>query len=357
MVSEQEVMNILSRVKDPEIGASIVKMGMVKKVEIKGNDVTVYVDLTTPACPLKDEVESRVKEALAQIKDIGKIEVIVGAKVHSTRSIMPEDTLPSVKNVIAIASGKGGVGKTTIACNLAIALSNFGAKVGILDGDIYGPSVPRIIGVKEPPKTDGKKIFPPIVHNVKVMSVGFFITEDTPLIWRGPIISNVLRQLIMDVEWGELDYLIVDLPPGTGDIPLTLAQTLPLAGVIIVTTPQPTAYMIATKALQMFKKLNANILGIIENMSYFICPNCGAKHDIFGYGGGKSIAEKLGVPFLGEVPLDPIIRIRSDDGIPLTIKNEQSEAGKAYYEIAKRVAARISILAFRKIATQDTKNI
>lgn len=357
MVSEKEIMEILEKVRDPEIGASIVKMGMVKKVEIKGNEVTVYVDLTTPACPLKDEVESRVKNALSNLKGVGRVNVIVGAKVHSTRTIMPEDILPNVKNVIAIASGKGGVGKTTVACNLAIALSNFGAKVGLLDGDIYGPSVPRIIGVKDPPKTDGKKIFPPVANNVKVMSVGFFITEDTPLIWRGPIISNVLRQLIMDVDWGELDYLIVDLPPGTGDIPLTLAQTLPLAGVIIVTTPQPTAYSIATKALQMFKKLNTNIIGIIENMSYFVCPDCGKRHEIFGYGGGKEVAEKMGVPFLGEIPLDPVIRARSDEGYPITIENTKSEASKAYYEIAKKVAAQISILAFRKIANQNIKNI
>jgi ATP-binding protein involved in chromosome partitioning len=357
MVDEKEVMDALSKVKDPELGASIVRLGMVRKVEIKGNDVTVYVDLTTPACPLKDEVEARVKASLSELKEIGKIEVKVGAKVNPSRIIMPEDILPTVKNVIAIASGKGGVGKTTVACNLAIALANLGAKVGLLDGDIYGPSVPRIMGVKEPPKTDGKKIYPPEVHNVKVISVGFFITEDTPLIWRGPIISNVLKQLITEVEWGDLDYLIVDLPPGTGDIPLTLAQTLPLAGVIIVTTPQPTSYTIATKSLQMFKKLNTNIIGIIENMSYFICPHCGKRSEIFGYGGGKAIAEKLNMPFLGEIPLDSFIRERSDEGQPITIDISHNEASRCYYEIAKKVAARISVIALSKYAKQDVKNI
>ncbi len=256
--------------------------------------------------------------------------------------------LPTVKNIIAIASGKGGVGKTTLACNLALALSKFGAKVGLLDGDIYGPSIPRMLKVDEPVRSNGVKLIPPVSYNIKVMSIGFFITDDTPLIWRGPILANVLRQMITDVEWGELDYLIVDLPPGTGDVPLTLAQTLPLTGVIIVTTPQDAAVKIATKALLMFKKLNVEILGVVENMSYYICEHCGNKNYIFGSGGAKEMAKNYNVPFLGEVPFDPEIRMKSDEGKLAMLYNSETPSSKAYIDLSMQVAARVSIINYTK---------
>jgi len=346
MVKEKEVWDTLAKIKDPEIGVSIVKLNMIKKVEVKDDNVYIELELTTPACPLKDSIEAEIKNELKKIKGINKIDIKTTAKVSPSRQILQGDILPTVKNVIAIASGKGGVGKTTIACNIAIALAMLGSKVGLLDGDIYGPSVPRIMGVKEPAGVRQNILIPPVAYNVKVISIGFFISDETPLIWRGPIVSGALRQLITQVEWGELDYLIVDLPPGTGDIHLTLAQTLPLTGTIIVTTPQPVAYNVAIKALQMFKKLNVEIIGIIENMSYFVCPHCKNKVDIFDSQGGKAIAGKYNIPFLGEIPLDPLIRESSDNGIPVVIQN--NEASKYYFEIAKKVAGRVSVISKSK---------
>ncbi len=351
MIKEEEIWKILEKIRDPELGVSIVKMGMIKKVELKNRKVLVECELTTPACPLKKEIEESIREELRKIDGIDDVEIKTTAKVLPSRRVLPEDILPNVKNIIAIGSGKGGVGKTTVSCNLAIALAQNGAKVGLLDGDIYGPSVPKMLAIKEPVRTDGKKLIPPEVHGIKVISIGFFITEDTPLIWRGPIISGALRQLFTDVDWGELDYLIVDLPPGTGDIPLTLAQTLPNAHGVIVTTPQPAAYSIAMKALMMFRKLNLNVIGVIENMSYFICPHCKGRVDIFGSGGGKELADKLGVSFLGGIPLDTEIRIGSDEGIPIVVSNPSSEAAKAYHEIAKRLAGKLSIISYKLLKT------
>ncbi len=347
MIKEKEILDILDRIKDPELGVSIVKMGMIKKVEIDGGKVIVECELTTPACPLKKEIEDSIIYELKKIKGVKEVEVKTSAKVLPSRRILPEDILPNVKNIIAIASGKGGVGKTTVACNIAVALAISGAKVGLLDGDIYGPSVPRMLGIKDPVRTDGKKLLPPISYGVKVISIGFFITEDTPLIWRGPIVSGALRQLITDVDWGELDYLIVDLPPGTGDVPLTLAQLLPNASILVVTTPQPAAYSIAMKALTMFKKLNNNILGIVENMSYLICPHCKNRIDVFGSGGGRELADKLNVPYLGSIPLDPSLRKLSDEGIPILIAEPESEAAKAYFEVTRKLAGRLSILSYK----------
>jgi len=352
MDKEEEIWKTLEKIRDPELGISIVKMGMIKKVELKKNKAIIECELTTPACPLKKEIEDAIREEVKKIEGIEEVELKTTARVMASRRILPEDILPNVKNIIAIGSGKGGVGKTTVSCNLAIALAQNGAKVGLLDGDIYGPSVPRMLGVKEPVRTDGKKLIPPEAHGIKVISIGFFITEDTPLIWRGPIISGALRQLFTDVEWGELDYLIVDLPPGTGDIPLTLAQTLPQAHGVIVTTPQPAAYNIAMKALMMFRKLNLNVIGVIENMSYFKCPHCNNKIDIFGSGGGRELAEKLGVSFLGEIPLDEEIRIGSDEGIPIVVSKPNSEAAKAYHEIAKKLAGKLSVISFKLLRAQ-----
>lgn len=346
MVKEDEIWNVLDGIKDPELGVSIVKMGMIKKVEIKGDKVFIECELTTPACPLKKDIEDSIKNALNNI-GVKNIEIKTSAKVLPSRRITPEDILPGVKNIIAIASGKGGVGKSTVACNIAVSLAQTGAKVGILDGDIHGPSIPRLMGVKDPVRTDGKKLYPPISYDVKVMSIGFFISEDTPLIWRGPIMSGALKQLVTDVAWEDLDYLIVDLPPGTGDIPLTLIQMLPNAHAVIVTTPQPLAYNVATKSLMMFKKLNSSVLGVIENMSYFICPHCNNKIEIFGSQGGKEMAEKMGVPFLGSIPLDQDLRKYSDEGKPIVIAKPESEVAKAYYEISKKLAARLSILSYK----------
>jgi len=347
MIKDKDILDVLNNVKDPELGVSIVKLGMVKKVEVENDKVFIEVELTTPACPLGNQIEKSVKEAVTKAYPNLNVEVKLSAKTTS-RLIAPEDILPTVKNVIAIASGKGGVGKTTLACNLALALSKFNVKVGLLDGDIYGPSIPTMLKINEPVRSNGVKLIPPISHNIKVMSIGFFITEDTPLIWRGPILANVLRQMIMDVDWGELDYLIVDLPPGTGDVPLTLAQTLPLTGVIIVTTPQDAAVKIASKALTMFKKLNVEILGVVENMSYYLCEKCGNKNYIFGSEGAREMAKKYNVSFLGEIPFDPEIRIRSDEGKLALLFNSESPSSKAYINLAMQVAARVSVINYSK---------
>ncbi len=342
-------MAALAGVKDPELGRDLVSLRMVEDVRVDGGKVTFTLNLTTPACPLRTRLEESARSAVRNLPGVEDVDMKTGAVVYSTRDSDNTDLLRGVKNIIAIASGKGGVGKSTVAVNLAVALAESGAKVGILDADVYGPNIPLMMGVKEPPEVRGERIMAPISHGVKVASLGFFYNEQTPVIWRGPLVAGAVRQLLTQVEWGELDYLVCDLPPGTGDSSLTLAQTVPLGGVVIVTTPQEAALSIAAKALAMFKRLNVPILGVVENMSYFICPHCGEKTEIFSSGGGRKVASERGVDFLGEIPFGLSIREHSDSGDPVVSALPESPEAQVFKELALRVAGMVSIVAYAKM--------
>jgi ATP-binding protein involved in chromosome partitioning len=347
--SVEDVMKALGEVKDPELGRDIVSLHMVEGVTVDGGRVTFTLNLTTPACPLRTRLEEASKEAVASLPGVSEVVLKTGSVVYATRDYANAETLRGVKNIIAVASGKGGVGKSTIAVNLAVALAASGAKVGILDADVYGPNVPLMMGVRGEAEVKDQRIIPPVAHGVKVASLGFFYKEETPVIWRGPLVAGAVRQLLTQVDWGELDYLVCDMPPGTGDASLTLAQTVPLGGVLIVTTPQEAALSIAAKALAMFRRLNVPILGVVENMSYFVCPHCGEKTPIFSSGGGKKVASERNVDFLGEIPLDVAIRERSDAGEPVVASLPNSPEALVFKELAFRVAGMVSIVAFAKM--------
>jgi ATP-binding protein involved in chromosome partitioning len=347
--TEEEVMKALSGVKDPELGKDVVSLHMVEGVKVDGGKVTFTLNLTTPACPLRERLEESAKSAVAGVPGVKEVQMKTASNVYATRDYADAEMLRGVKNIIAVASGKGGVGKSTVAVNLAVALAASGAKVGILDADVYGPNIPLMMGVKSGAEVKEEKIIPPVAHGVKIASLGFFYNEETPVIWRGPLVAGAVRQLLTQVDWGDLDYLVCDLPPGTGDSSLTLAQTVPLGGVLIVTTPQEAALNIAAKALAMFKRLNVPILGVIENMSYFVCPHCGEKTPIFSTGGGRKIAEERGVDFLGEIPIGLAIREQSDKGVPIVAAMPESPEALVYKELAFRVAGMVSIVAFAKM--------
>ena len=348
MVNTEDVLRALAQVKDPELGRDLVSLNMVEGVKVDGGSVSFTLNLTTPACPLRTTLEASAREAVAKVKGVATVEMKTSSKVFATRDYDRADTLKGVKNVVAVASGKGGVGKSTIAVNLAVALAGSGAKVGILDADVYGPNIPLMMGVTSQPEVQGETIIPPEAFGVKVASLGFFYGEQAPVIWRGPLVAGAVRQLITQVGWGDLDYLVVDLPPGTGDAALTLAQTVPLGGAVIVTTPQEAALSIAAKALAMFKRLNVPILGVVENMSYFVCPHCGEKSHIFSSGGGRKMAHKHEVDFLGEIPLGISVREKSDEGAPVVASLPDSPESLAFKELAFRVAGMVSIVAFAR---------
>jgi ATP-binding protein involved in chromosome partitioning len=345
MTTVDQVLTSLRKVVDPELHKDIVSMGMIKDLAITDGKVSFTLELTTPACPFNDDIEQDVRAALSDI-GVQNLDLKVTARVMEGRAISMDELIPDVKNIIAVASGKGGVGKTTIAVNLALALARSGAKVGLLDADIYGPSVPLMLGAEADPQVLKNKIQPPNVEGVKVISMGFFYEQSQQAgIYRGPIVSGIIKQFLTDVEWGSLDYLIIDLPPGTGDAPLTMAQTIPVTGIIIVTTPQDVAMNVAVKALGMFSKLNVPIVGVIENMSYLQCPHCSEHISIFGKGGGQKISEKFGIPFLGEIPLSPQIMEGSDKGKPVIVSDPDSIQANALRKVAKTIAGRISVIA------------
>lgn len=314
-LTNDQIVAALRTVQDPELFKDIVTLGMVKHIEVSGSDVKVRVELTTPGCPLKEVIERNVTAAL---KNAGaeRVQVELTANVRGPAAPRKE-VLPQIKNVVAVGAGKGGVGKSTLALNIAIGLHRCGAKVGLMDGDIYGPSMPTMLGVKGiTPQMRNNKILPHHVHGIYAVTIGSLVEQDKPLIWRGPMAHGAFKQLLLDnTEWPELDYLIVDLPPGTGDVPLTLCQLLPLTGAVIVATPQQVALDDAVRAVGMFKQLNAPVLGLIENMSYFIAPD-GSEHDIFGRGGTEKAAQRLGLPYLGEIPMFTELRVNSDHGKP-----------------------------------------
>jgi ATP-binding protein involved in chromosome partitioning len=327
----------LAKVKDPLFGQDLVALGYVKKAEPDG----VEVQLPTPAHPHKLAIEQRVREELAATG--ATVKVSFTAEVSS--KLRPGgDKMPGVKNIIAVAAGKGGVGKSTVSTNLALALKQHGASVGLLDADVYGPSVPTMLGEPDAPagNTAGKRIIPAVHWGMKVMSVGFFVDRDGAVVWRGPMIHKLLQQFIEDVEWGSLDYLIVDLPPGTGDAQLSLSQLIPITGAVIVTTPQEVALIDVVKAVSMFRKVEIPVLGVVENMSYYVCPGCGHHDEIFSRGGGKRLADELKVLFLGEVPIDAKVRYGGDSGRPVVVGAPDSDHAKIFMQIAADVAGEVA---------------
>jgi ATP-binding protein involved in chromosome partitioning len=353
-VSEAVVLNALRRIEDPDLHRDIVTLGFVKDLQLKNGDVSFKIELTTPACPVRDKLKADAEHAVRDIAGVKSVSVEMTAQVRTTPGQVKEKLIPGVKNVIPVASGKGGVGKSTVSANLALALARMGAKVGLMDADVYGPSIPLIMGVKDQPREDGDKVVPAMRSGVKVISMGFFIREDQAVIWRGPMLAKMIEQFLGGVSWGELDYLIVDLPPGTGDIQLSLCQRIPLTGAAVVTTPQDVALRVAEKAIIMFRQLNTPVLGIIENMSYFICKH-GERENIFGEGGGKRASERLNIPFLGELPLSTAVRVASDNGNPTVLSSPESVEGKAFLKVAENLAAQISIRGLKGELAQEIR--
>jgi len=345
---KNDILNSLRKVNDPDLHKDIVTLNMVKSVKIEDKSVYVEVELTTPACPLKDLIKQNCVKAIKDdFPSLERIDVVMGARVSSVNTSVKEALLPNVKNTIAVASGKGGVGKSTIAVNLAVALAKDGAKVGLIDADIYGPSIPLMLGIKGKPtiyqSAATQKMIPLENFGIKMMSIGFLVDDSAPVIWRGPMASSAVKQFMSDVEWDDIDYLIFDLPPGTGDIQLTLVQTIPLTGAVIVTTPQQVAVADARKGMKMFQRLNVPVFGVIENMSYFVAPDTGKRYDIFGSNGGKDLADEMNASFLGGIPIDPRIAVGGDKGTPIIYDMPDSENANAIMGIARNLAAQVSI--------------
>ena len=344
-LTEENVLQALKAVKDPDLHRDIVTLNFVKNLKISGNNVSFTLELTTPACPVRDQFKADSERAIrSAITGVGTVDVQMTASVATHTNEQKDLILPGVKNTIAVASGKGGVGKSTVAVNLAVSLALDGANVGLVDADVYGPSIPLMFGINERPKLSENKLVPLERYGVKIMSIGFLVDPMQAVIWRGPMASGAVKQFMSDVNWGNLDYLIFDLPPGTGDIQLTLVQTIPLTGAVIVTTPQDVALADARKGLVMFNKVNVPVMGIVENMSYFVCSHCGQRENIFDSGGGSRTAKELGVPLLGEIPIDTRIRIGGDKGTPIVVMDETSQQSQTIRMIARNLAAQVSIL-------------
>jgi ATP-binding protein involved in chromosome partitioning len=341
------VLQALRVVVDPDIRKDIVSLGFVKDLTVGEGRASFTIELTTPACPVKDQMRDQAIDAVRAL-GVKDVQVQLTAKVRSAAA--PESNRPpvaGVRNIIAVGAGKGGVGKTTVAVNLALSLARCGSRVGLLDGDIYGPNVPIMMGLNTQLGTDGERIVPAEKYGLQVVSIGFLTNDDAPIIWRGPMLHQTVQQFVRGVAWADLDYLIIDMPPGTGDIALSLSQTIPVAGSIVVTTPQQVSLADSRRAVRMYQKLNIPTLGIVENMSYYTCPNCHFETDLFGHGGGEQLATDLEVPFLGRLPIYQPIREGSDAGIPLIIAEPASSAAKAFLTVAERSAAQISIAAHK----------
>jgi ATP-binding protein involved in chromosome partitioning len=346
LVTKEMVLAALRNVQDPELRNDLVSLNMIDDIEIKGDRVSLTIILTTPACPLKERIETDARSAVISIPGVKVVDIKLESNVPNdgrSRGLMQ---LP-IRNAVAIASGKGGVGKSTVAVNVAVALAQTGARVGLLDADIYGPNIPTMMGVGKLPPSTKEKLTPAVAYSVKLMSIGFLVKPNQPLIWRGPMLHSAIRQFLSDVDWGELDYLIVDLPPGTGDAALSLTQSLPLSGGIIVTLPQQVSLEDARRGMEMFRQLNVPILGVVENMSYLELPD-GTHMDIFGTGGGERLAKEGKVPFLGTIPIDAKVRAGGDDGKPVIIADPNSPAASALRGIAEVIAAKISLAALEK---------
>jgi len=344
-VTEGQILDVLKKVQDPDLHKDIVSLGFIRNIKIENGNVAFDLNLTTPACPVKDQMRDEAVALVKGLAGVSDVAVNMTAEVRQAPQ-MDKTALKGVKNIVAVGSGKGGVGKSTIAVNIAASLAAQGAVVGLLDGDIYGPTMPIMLGIEHPPKSVGNRMIPLDAAGLRFMSMGLLVKSDQPLIWRGPMAHRALQQCLFDVDWGELDYLIVDLPPGTGDVHLTLAQQVPLTGAVIVSTPQDVGLRISLKTLRMFQQTRVPILGIVENMSYYICPHCDSRDYIFGEGGGRRAAAELGIPFFGEVPLDVAIRKQSDIGSPIVVAMPDAPSSKVLREIAQKVAAQVSIRSF-----------
>nr|WP_096626137.1 Mrp/NBP35 family ATP-binding protein [Calothrix sp. NIES-3974] len=345
------VLEVLRPVQDPELRKSLVELNMIRNVQIDGGKVSFTLVLTTPACPLREFIVEDCQKAVKTLPGVQEVVVDVTAETPQQKGVPDRNGVPGVKNIIAVSSGKGGVGKSTVAVNVAVALAQTGAKVGLLDADIYGPNDPTMLGlgdVKVAVRTtpQGDVLEPAFNHGVKLVSMGFLIDRDQPVIWRGPMLNGIIRQFLYQVEWGELDYLIVDMPPGTGDAQLTLTQAVPMAGAVIVTTPQTVALLDSRKGLRMFQQMNVPVLGIVENMSFFIPPDLpDRQYDIFGSGGGSKTAGELGVPLLGCIPLEISARIGGDTGVPIVVGEPESASAKALRNVALAIAGKVSVMA------------
>jgi ATP-binding protein involved in chromosome partitioning len=347
-VSEASVLDALKVVRDPDLNRDIVTLKFVKNLRIEDGRVAFTIELTTPACPVKDQMREQARAAVAALPGVTTVDIAMTAQVRQAPGEAGKMAVPGVKNIIAVGAGKGGVGKTTVSVNLAMALSQSGARVALIDGDVYGPNVPIMLGISTQLSTDGEKIVPAKQFGVQLVSMAFMTDDNTPVIWRGPMLHGVIQQFFREVRWDDVDYLIVDMPPGTGDIALSLSQTVPVAGSVVVTTPQTVSVADTRRAVRMYQKLNVPTLGLIENMSHFVCPSCRHESDIFGKGGGEALATELSVPFLGRIPLYEPIRVGGDVGVPITIGEKTSPAAEAFRHAAALLAAQLSIASFGK---------
>ena len=334
----------LATVIDPELRRPMLELGMLQDIRLDAGTVSLRVVLTTPACPLKDQIQAAIQSAVVgPVPDVQRVDIRWDANVTSTRGLPGRQEIQGVRNVLAVSAGKGGVGKTTVSVNTAIALRMLGARVGLLDADVYGPNVPIMMGITDQPaQGTSHRISPLRAYGIEVMSFGTILKPGQPVIWRGPMLAKGLREFLYEVEWGELDYLVVDLPPGTGDVQLSLAQSVPMTGAVIVTTPQDVSLADVSRGIEMFRQVKVPVLGIVENMSGFVCSHCGETTDVFGSGGGRALAERYSLPFLGAIPLDPRIRLGGGDGQPLMAASPESSAGNVFREVATHIAGRVS---------------
>jgi ATP-binding protein involved in chromosome partitioning len=345
-VTEAAVLEALRVVRDPDLHKDIVALGFIKDLRIDGGRVAFTIELTTPACPVKDLMREQAHAAVSTLSGVSGVDIAMTAQVRAVaRPEAGKAPVDGVKNVIAVGAGKGGVGKTTVAVNLAVALAQRGSRVALLDGDMYGPNIPIMLGLKTQLETDGQKIVPAEKYGLQVVSMGFLTPDDAPVIWRGPMLHGAIQQFFRDVRWKDVDYLIVDMPPGTGDVALSLSQIVPVAGAVLVTTPQAVSLADTRRAVAMYRKLNIPAIGLIENMSYFICPDCAHESDIFGRGGGEKLAEELSVPFLGAIPLHEPVRRGGDAGVPIVLGEPDAPPSLALFAAAERVAQQLSISA------------
>ena len=346
--SEEAILEALRNIQDPDLRRDIVSLGFVKDIDICGGNVALKIVLTTPACPVRDQMQRQAVELVGALSGVEHVEVEMAADVRAHSPTKGPQRVEGVRNIIAVASNKGGVGKSTVSVNLAVALAKHGARVGLLDADITGPNIPTMVGLRAGLQAD-VGLSPVERFGLKVASIGFVLKPGLAVIWRGPMIGSGVRQLLHDLPWaedGDLDYLVIDLPPGTSDAPMSMAQEAPIAGAVIVTTPQSVSLEDATKAVMMFEKLNVPVFGVIENMSYFLCPHCGERTDIFGHGGARAAAEELGLDFLGEIPLDATVRESGDEGVPIVERDPESPVAKEFMAISERIAARASVQRF-----------
>ncbi len=350
-IDPNAVLDALRAVRDPDLHRDIVTLGFVKKLAIDGGRVSFTIELTTPACPVKDQMRDQARAAVLAVPGVQDVQIEMTAAVRTTAvADGPRQPVPGVRNIIAVGAGKGGVGKTTVAVNLAVALAQTGSRVAMIDGDMYGPNVPIMLGLRTELEADEHgRIIPAEAYGIQVVSMGFLAQDDSAVIWRGPMLHGAVQQFFRQVRWTDVDYLVVDLPPGTGDVALSLSQSVPVSGAIVVTTPQQVSLADTRRAVRMYQKLNIRPLGLIENMSHFVCPSCGTESDIFGRGAGETLAGDLSIPFLGRLPIYEPIRVGGDSGVPIVVGEPDSPAARAFRAAAEQAAAQVSIASFNRV--------